>query len=331
MSETFKAFVVEKGADGVIGTVKTLTEADLPQGEVLVAVAASTLNYKDGLVAQGLGNLVKTYPHVPGVDFAGTVLSSTSPLYAPGDAVILTGWRVGELYWGGYAQRARVAADWLVPLPPRLTPRQAMAVGTAGLTAMLCVMALEDGGLTPDKGPVLVTGASGGVGSVAVSILSHLGYEVAALTGKTAEHAYLETLGARRIIDRAEMSEPLGKPLESETWAGVVDTVGGVPLARALAQLKYNGVVAACGLASSAKLETTVIPFLLRGAKLIGIDSVMQPKEARIKAWARVAKDLPLDKLEAIATDHGLAEVPELAKQILTGKIRGRVVIDVNR
>lgn len=331
MSDSFKAFVVDKTAEGVSGSVKTLSVADLPPGEVLVKVAASTLNYKDGLVAQGLGNLVKTYPHVPGVDFAGTVVSSASPLYYPGDAVILTGWRVGELHWGGYAQMARVSADWLVPMPPQLSPRQAMAVGTAGLTAMLCVMALEDGGVTPAKGPVLVTGATGGVGSVAVAILASLGYEVAALTGKAEEHPYLESLGARRVIDRSEMAEVLGKPLESETWAGVVDTVGGVPLARALAQMKYGGVVAACGLASSPKLETTVIPFLLRGVKLVGIDSVMQPKDARIKAWGRVARDLPIAKLEAMAHDHGLSEVPELAKRILTGKVRGRVVIDVNR
>ncbi|MBN2751505.1 MAG: oxidoreductase [Rhodospirillaceae bacterium] len=331
MSDAFKAFVVDKTTDGVVGTVKTLTLADLPEGEVLVAVAASTLNYKDGLVAQGLGNLVKTYPHVPGVDFAGTVMSSTSPDYKPGDAVILTGWRVGEIHWGGYAQRAQVQADWLVPLPPELSPRQAMAVGTAGLTAMLCVMALEDGGVTPDKGPILVTGATGGVGSVSVAILSRLGYEVVAMTGKDSEHAYLKELGATSIIDRAELSEPSNKPLERETWAGVVDGVGGVPLARALAQMKYNGVIASCGLAASAKLDTTVIPFLLRGVKLIGIDSVMKPKPDRMKAWARIAKDLPLEKLEAIASDHSLDEIPELAKQILTGKTRGRIVIDVNR
>jgi len=331
MSDAFRAFVVEKTEGGVTGAIKTLTEADLPAGDVLVSVAASSLNYKDGLAAQGLGNLVKTYPHVPGIDFAGTVISSASPDYKPGDAVVLTGWWVGERHWGGYAQKARVKSEWLVPLPKGLTPRQAMAVGTAGFTAMLCVMALEDGGVTPEKGPVLVTGATGGVGSVAVAILANLGYEVAALTGKASEHAYLESLGARRIVDRAEMSEPLGKPLEAETWAGVVDTVGGVPLARALAQMKYNGVAAACGLAASAKLETTVIPFLLRGVRLCGIDSVMKPKPDRLTAWARIAKDLPLAKLEAIASDHSLAEVPELAKQILTGKVRGRVVIDVNR
>lgn len=328
----FKALVVDRDADGkVSASIEELEDSRLPEGDVTVAVDYSTVNYKDGLVLNGLGNLVKTYPHVPGVDFAGTVETSDNPDFKPGDKVVLTGWRVGEIHWGGYAQKARVKSDWLVKLPAGLTTRQAMAVGTAGFTAMLAVMGLEEHGLTPDEdGEVLVTGATGGVGSVAVAILAKLGYRVAALTGKSSEHAYLKDLGAATILDRAELAEPSKKPLESERWNGVVDAVGGTVLARALAQLKARHSAAAVGLAGGNKLDTTVIPFIIRGCNLLGIDSVFCPKERREAAWARLVSDLPVDKLNAMEVDVALSDLPGIGKDILAGKVRGRVVVDVN-
>lgn len=327
----FNALVVEKDEAGATrAAVQALDEARLPPGDVTVAVEYSTLNYKDGLCLTTGGGLVRTYPHVPGIDFAGRVLASQDARYAPGDAVVLTGWRVGEVWWGGYAQRARVKADWLVPLPAGLTTRAAMAVGTAGLTAMLAVMALEDHGLKPGQGPVLVTGAAGGVGSVAVALLAALGHEVAAVTGRPETEGYLRGLGAARIVPRAELAETVKRPLESETWAGCVDAVGGAMLARVLGQMKYRTSVAAVGLAGGAALPATVIPFLLRGVNLLGIDSVMRPYEDRVRAWGRIARDLPMDRLEAMVRPATLADLPALGPAILAGQVQGRVVVDVN-
>lgn len=326
----FRALVVEKDEAGATSArVQTLTEDRLPEGDVTVAVEYSTLNYKDGLCLGSGGGLVKVWPHVPGIDFAGTVADSRDPRYRPGDRVLLTGWRVGEIHWGGYAEKARVRADWLVPLPEGLTTRQAMAVGTAGLTAMLAIMALEDHGLRPGQGPVLVTGAAGGVGSVATAILGHLGYEVAAVTGRPEAEEYLRSLGASRIVARQELAEPSKRPLESETWAAAVDSVGGVMLARLLGQMKYNGSVASVGLAGGTALPTTVIPFIIRGVNLLGIDSVTQPFARRQQAWARIARDLPMEKLEAMVQPAGLANLPALGRAILQGQVRGRVVVDV--
>ncbi len=327
---TFRALVVDKDDQGVTSaSVQTLGEDRLPAGDVTVAVEYSTLNYKDGLCLGPGGGLVRTYPHVPGIDFAGSVEASDDPRYAPGDKVVLTGWRVGEVHWGGYAEKARVKADWLVPLPTGLSTRQAMAVGTAGFTAMLAVMALEDHGLTPGQGEVLVTGAAGGVGSVATAILAHLGYGVAAVTGRPDQADYLRGLGASRIVARAELAETVKRPLEAETWAGCVDAVGGAMLARVLGQMKYGASVAAVGLAGGAGLPATVVPFLLRGVNLLGIDSVMQPFAARQRAWDRIARDLPLDKLEAMIVPAGLSDLPDLGRAILAGGVRGRVLVDV--
>jgi acrylyl-CoA reductase (NADPH) len=327
----FNALIVNKDGEGRTSAgVETIDEARLPDGDVTVAVEYSTLNYKDGLCLTSGGGLVKTYPHVPGIDFAGTVEQSDDARYKPGDKVVLTGWRVGEVWWGGYAQKARVKADWLVPLPEGLSTRDAMAVGTAGFTAMLAVMALEDHGLAPDRGPVLVTGAAGGVGSVATAILSNLGYEVAAVTGRPEQEDYLKGLGAARIVPRGELAETVKRPLESEAWAGCVDAVGGAMLARVLGQMKYGGSVAAVGLAGGAALPATVIPFLLRGVNLLGIDSVMRPHEDRVRAWSRIASDLPLKRLADMVRPATLAELPELGAAILRGEVRGRVVVDVN-
>ena len=328
----FKALVLEQNDEGLAAaTVKEIDENALPEGDVTVAVEYSTVNYKDGLcLSPKGGGLVRAYPHVGGIDFAGTVEASSDDRYKPGDKVVLTGWRVGEVHWGGYAQKARVKADWLVPLPEGLSPRDAMAVGTAGFTSMLAVMALEDHGLTPDKGEVLVTGAAGGVGSVATAILGSLGYEVAAVTGRPEQEGYLKELGAARIVARGELNETVKRPLEAETWAGCVDAVGGEMLARVLGQMKYGGSVAAVGLAGGAALPATVIPFLLRGVNLLGIDSVMQPYENRLRAWERVARDLPMDKLAAMIQPATLSDLPGLGKAILDGKVKGRVVVDVN-
>jgi acrylyl-CoA reductase (NADPH) len=328
----FRALVVEKDEAGAThASVQTLGEDRLPDGDVTVAVEYSTLNYKDGLCLGAGGGLVKVWPHVPGVDFAGTVEESRDPRYKAGDRVILTGWRVGEIWWGGYAEKARVKADWLVPAPQGLSTRQAMAVGTAGLTAILAVMALEDHGLTAGQGPVLVTGAAGGVGSVATALLASLGYEVAAVTGRPETEGYLRDLGAARIVPRAELAETVKRPLESETWAGCVDAVGGSMLARVLGQIKYGGSVAAVGLAGGTALPATVIPFLLRGVNLLGIDSVMRPYADRLRAWERIARDLPMAKLEAMVVPAGLGDLPGLGAAILKGDVRGRVVVDVRQ
>jgi len=328
----FKALVVEKDDESgkTSAEVKTLTLEDLPHAEVTVAVEYSTVNYKDGLCIGPGGGLVRKYPHVPGIDFAGTVESSDDERYKPGDKVVLTGWRVGEAHWGGYSQKARVKADWLVPLPDGLDTRAAMAVGTAGFTAMLAIMALEDHGLTPGNGPVLVTGAAGGVGSVATAILANLGYDVAGVTGRPETGDYLKSLGATQIVARDEINETVKRPLEAETWAGCVDAVGGDMLARVLGQMKYGASVSAVGLAGGAGLPATVIPFLLRGVNLLGIDSVMQPYDNRVRAWARIAKDLPMDKLDAMIQPATLSDLPQLGRDILKGQVKGRVVVDVN-
>ncbi|MFW8592926.1 MDR family oxidoreductase [Cribrihabitans neustonicus] len=327
-----KALIVRKeGDEKPVAAVEDITEDMLPEAEVTVAVDYSTVNYKDGLCIGPGGGLVRKYPHVPGIDFAGTVEASSDDRYKPGDKVVLTGWRVGEAHWGGYAQKARVKADWLVPLPAGLDTRQAMAVGTAGLTAMLAVMALEDQGMEKDHGPVLVTGAAGGVGSVATAILANLGYEVAAVTGRPEQADYLKSLGATEIVNRHELTEVTRKPLESERWAGCVDAVGGAMLGRVLKQMKYGTSVAAIGLAGGAAIEGALVtPFILRGVNLLGIDSVMQPFENRQRAWQRIAKDLPMDKLEAMVQPATLADLPELGKGILKGQVKGRVVVDVN-
>ncbi|MDE0859468.1 MAG: oxidoreductase [Akkermansiaceae bacterium] len=328
---TFHALVVEKnGESEVSAVVQSLTEDQLPAGNVTVAIEYSTVNYKDGLCMRAGGGLVRNYPHVPGIDFAGTVESSEDSRYRPGDKVVLTGWRVGERHWGGYSQKARVKADWLVPLPEGLTTRQTMAIGTAGFAAILAIIALEDHGLKPDQGEVLVTGAAGGVGSIATAILANLGYQVAAVTGRPETTDYLKSLGASRIVARDEIDTVSKRPLEAERWSGCLDAVGGAMLARVIGQLKYGASVAAIGLAGGAALPSSVIPFLLRGVNLLGIDSVMQPFEQRERAWRRLANDLPLEKLDAMIHVVNLVEVPALGDQILKGRIKGRIVVDVN-
>ncbi len=326
----FDALVVNKDEESgkTSAAVTQLSLDDLPEAEVTVAVEYTTINYKDGLCIGPGGGLVRKYPHVPGIDFAGTVEASDDDRYKPGDKVVLTGWRVGEAHWGGYAQKARVKADWLVPLPDGLDTRQAMAVGTAGFTAMLSVMALEDHGIK--EGPVLVTGAAGGVGSVATAILANLGHAVAGVTGRPETADYLTSLGASQIVAREELNETTKRPLEAETWGGCVDAVGGAMLARVLGQMEYGASVAAVGLAGGAGLSTTVIPFLLRGVNLLGIDSVMQPYANRLRAWERLAKDLPMDKLETMIQPATLSELPKLGADILKGQVKGRVVVDVN-
>jgi acrylyl-CoA reductase (NADPH) len=325
----FKALLLTEKDGKVSSEITQLDEERLPEGDVTVRVQYSTLNYKDGLILNGLGRLVRSYPHVPGVDFAGVVEASQHPRFKPGDTVILTGWRVGEAQWGGYAERARVKGDWLVKLPADLTARHAMAIGTAGFTAMLSVMALEQHALTPASGDVLVTGAAGGVGSVAIAILKQLGYRVVASTGRADTHDYLKGLGAAEIIDRATIAQPSGKPLESERWAACIDSVGGGTLAAILPQMKYRASIAACGLAGGSKLETTVIPFIIRGVKLLGIDSVASPPDERGEAWTRLAHDLPPDKLDAIIVPAKLEDLPALSKKILDGQVRGRVVVEI--
>lgn len=328
---SFDALIVTKDEESgrTTAAIEQIDESRLPEGEVTVAVAYSTVNYKDGLCLTGAGGLVRKYPHVPGIDFAGTVEASEDDRYKAGDAVVLTGWRVGEAHWGGYAQKARVKADWLVPLPEGLTPKQAMAVGTAGFTAMLAVMALEDHGLEPSRGEVLVTGAAGGVGSVAVAILANRGYEVVGVTGRPETADYLKGLGCARIVPREELNETVKRPLEAETWAGCIDAVGGDMLARVLGQMKYGASVAAVGLAGGARLPATVIPFLLRGVNLLGIDSVMQPYDNRVRAWKRIVEDLPMDKLDTMIHPATLADLPDLGPAILEGRVKGRVVVDL--
>lgn len=326
----FRALVLQENQNHVTATIEELSETRLPEGDVDVAIEYSSLNYKDGMILKGLGRLVHQYPHVPGVDLAGTVMESRSHAFHPGDRVVLTGWHVGERHWGGYAQKARVKSEWLLPLPESLTTRQAMAIGTAGVAAMLAVMALEEHGLAPDKGEALVTGATGGVGSLALLLLAARGYNVVAVTGRPELHGYLKSLGATTILDRQEFSQPPSKPLESERWVGCVDAVGGAMLARALAQLRYGSAVAAVGLAGGNKLETTVLPFLLRGVNLLGIDSTQCPTARRREVWRRLARELPLEKLDALTAVARLAELPRLADEILMGRVRGRVVVDVS-
>jgi acrylyl-CoA reductase (NADPH) len=325
----FKAILIEKDDLGYRAAVKDLDDAALPEGNVTVRVAYSTLNYKDGLAITGQSPVVRKFPMVPGIDLAGTVEASSHPDYKPGDAVVLNGWGVGETHWGGLAQRARLNGDWLVPLPAAFTPAQAMAIGTAGYTAMLCVLALERHGITPDRGEIVVTGASGGVGSVAVSILAKLGYTVAAVTGRPQEADYLKSLGASTVLDRAELSSP-GKALAKERWAGAVDTVGSHTLANVCAATKYRGVVTACGLAGGMDLPASVAPFILRGVTLAGIDSVMCPRPERLLAWQRLAQDLDLGKLALITHEISLAEAIPTARRLLDGQVRGRVVVNVN-
>lgn len=323
----FNALVLDKDGDTVTASVKTLDDAALPVGEVLVDVAYSDVNYKDGLIVRNKAPLVRNFPHVPGIDFSGTVAEAAGG-YAAGDPVVLTGWGVGERQWGGFAQKARVKAAQLVKLPSGLSLQQAMALGTAGFTAMLCVMALEDHG-APKDGPILVTGAGGGVGSVAVAVLANLGYQVTAVTGREETKDYLRGLGAAEVVGR-DILAPSGKPMDSSKWAGCVDTVGGEILATVLTQMNYGASVAACGNAAGAGLKTTVLPFILRGTNLLGIDSVNCPHPRRQAAWDRLAADLPLDKLDAMTTVRPLAEVPAVADEILAGQVRGRTVIDVN-
>src|SRR5215469_4077619 len=326
---TFRALVLhEEGGKGV-PRIEAVEEERLPPGEVTVAVECSTLNYKDGMILEGIGRLVRNYPHVPGVDFAGAVERSESPEFKPGDPVILTGWRVGEVQWGGYAEKARVPAAYLVRRPEGLSARRSMAIGTAGFTAMLAVIALERHGLRPGAGDVLVTGAAGGLGSVAVSLLSRLGYRVAASTGRPELRDYLTGLGAADLVERAALAAKPSRPLDSERWAGAVDAVGGTTLATILTQLNYRAGVAACGLAGGSELPATVVPFLLRGVNLFGIDSVMCPRGERIEAWQRLVRDLPLGRLEAITQTVPLSNLPDLAPQILKGEVRGRIVVDV--
>jgi len=329
---SFRALVLSQGPDRkVSGAIETLSEERLPAGDVTVAVEYSTLNYKDGLVLTSGGGLVKTWPHVGGIDFAGTVEASENPAFKPGDRVVLNGWRVGELHWGGYATKARVKGDWLVKLPPTLTTKRAMAIGTAGYTSMLCVMALETHGIEPGAGEILVTGAAGGVGSVAVAILAKLGYATVAATGRPQEADYLKALGATTIMDRKELVEAPDRPLLAERFAGLVDTVSGVMFARSLAQLRYGGAAAVCGLAAGPAFPGSILPFILRGITVYGIDSVMMPKGPREEAWQRLSHDLPLDKLDSTVSVVGLGDVAALAPKILKGEIRGRVVVDVNR
>lgn len=332
MASEFRALYLEEHDGKVAPHIRTLTQDALPPGDVLVRVAYSDVNYKDGMVVRGLGKLVRTYPHVPGIDFSGVVEASESERFKPGDHVILTGWRVGEVHWGGYAGMARVKSDWLVPLPDGLTLQQAMAIGTAGFTAMLALMALEDHGLRPDaRGEVLVTGASGGVGSVAVALLGNLGYRVAAVTGSADAQDYLRALGATHIVDRKELETPSKGPLGSERWSGAIDNVGGPVLGNILASLCYWGSCASVGNAGGIKFESTVLPFLLRGVNLLGIDSATCPRQRREIAWPRLARELPLDKLASMTQTVPLGAIPSVADEILKGKTRGRIVIDVTK
>ncbi|WP_072386368.1 MDR family oxidoreductase [Hyphomicrobium sp. CS1BSMeth3] len=325
---SFKGLLLTKGDAGPHAAWTELTDADLMDGDVTVRVSHSTINYKDGLAITGRAPVVRRWPMIPGIDFAGEVIASGNPAFKAGDSVVLNGWGVGETHLGGYAERARVKADWLVPLPPAFTPAQAMAIGTAGYTAMLCVLALERNGITPDRGPVLVTGAAGGVGSVAIALLGKLGYTVIASTGRASEAEYLKGLGASEVIDRAELSGP-ARPLGKERWAGAVDSVGSNTLANAIAMTKYDGCVAACGLAQGMDLPSSVAPFILRGVTLAGVDSVMAPHARRLDAWTRLARDLDIDKLDQMAVKRPISDVITLAPEILAGKIRGRVVLEI--
>jgi acrylyl-CoA reductase (NADPH) len=325
---SFKGLLLTKGEAGPAAAWTELTDADLMDGDVTVRVSHSTINYKDGLAITGKAPVVRRWPKSPGIDFTGDVITSNNPAFKPGDAVILNGWGVGETHLGGYAERARVKGDWLVPRPAAFTPAQAMAIGTAGYTAMLCVMALERNGITPDRGAVLVTGAAGGVGSVAIALLAKLGYTVIASTGRAAEADYLKGLGASEIIDRAELSGT-PRPLNKERWAGAIDVVGSTTLANVISMTKYDGCVAACGLAQGLDLPGSVAPFILRGITLAGVDSVMALKARRLEAWTRLARDLDLAKLDALTITRPISDVVALAPEILAGKVRGRVVLEI--
>jgi acrylyl-CoA reductase (NADPH) len=326
--QRFKALVATKGEKGPDVAWKELTEGDLMDGDVSVRVSHSTINYKDALALTGKAPVIRRWPMIPGIDFAGTVVSSSQAAFKAGDAVILNGWGCGETHLGAYAQVARVKGDWLVPKPTQFSAAEAMAIGTAGYTAMLCVLALERSGVTPDKGPIVVTGAAGGVGSVAIALLAKLGYQVIASTGRAGEADYLRSLGAGEIIDRAELSAP-AKPLGKERWAGGIDAVGSHTLANVISMTKYGGAVAACGLAQGMDLTTSVAPFILRGVTLAGIDSVMAPKAVRIEAWNRLARDLDKAKLAAMTVTRPIADVTALAPDLLAGKVRGRVVLEI--
>lgn len=326
--QSFKGFLLTKSDKGQSLAWTDLTDEDLMEGDVTVAVSHSTINYKDGLALTGKAPVVRRWPMIPGIDFAGDVLTSTNPELKPGDAVILNGWGLGETHTGAYAQRARVKGDWLIKRPAGISAAQAMAIGTAGYTAMLCILALEKHEVTPDKGPVLVTGAAGGVGSVAIAILSKLGYHVIASTGRATESDYLKALGAKEIMDRAELAGP-GRALGKERFAGVVDAVGSTTLANAISMTKYAGCVAACGLAQGMDLPGSVAPFILRGVTLAGIDSVMAPKKKRIEAWDRLARDLDQGLLDALSVTRPIADAPALAPEILAGRVRGRIVLEI--
>jgi acrylyl-CoA reductase (NADPH) len=326
---SFNALLATKTGDAITAGVVPLTEQDLMPGDVTVAVEYSTVNYKDALALSGRSPVIRTFPLIPGIDLAGVVESSSHPGYAPGDRVLVNGWGLSQTHHGGYAQKARVPGEWLVKIPEAFTSRDAMAIGTAGYTAMLSVLALEHGGVSPDQGDILVTGANGGAGSIAIALLSTLGYRVVASTGRLEESAYLKELGAAEILDRATLSEP-GAPIAKERWAGAIDAVGSHTLANVLAQTRYRGVVAAFGLAQGADLPGSVLPFILRNVTLAGIDSVNAPYAAREQAWTRLAADLDLGKLARTTQMIGLAEVPALAGQVLQGRVQGRAVVDVN-
>lgn len=324
---SFRAILLQENDEKIRGSVTDLEDGQLPEGDVTVRIDYSDLNYKDGLILKGLARLVRNYPHVPGIDFSGTVEQSDSADFSAGDRVVLTGWGLGERHWGGFSQKARVKSDWLVKVPDGLTNLQAMAIGTAGFTAMISVMALEDAGLAKGTGPVLVTGASGGVGSVAVAILAALGFDVTASTGKSDEHGYLRDLGATEVMGRLEST---GRPLDKGQWAGCVDTVGGDTLVTAFTQMNPHASVAVCGNAGGNGMNATVLPLILRGVNLLGIDSVMYPAAPRVTAWQRLASDLPIDKLEAMMDVIPLEETFAAGETILKGGVRGRTVIDVN-
>lgn len=329
MSETFRAVLLEQADGRTTARVAELDPGSLPEGDVLVDVAFSTLNYKDALAITGAGKIVRQFPFVPGIDLAGTVSRSEHPCFKPGDEVILTGWGVGERHWGGLAEKARVKGDWLLLRPEGLSLEQAMAIGTAGFTAMLCVMALEEQGVAPEKGEVVVTGAAGGVGSIAIPLLARRGFKVVASTGRAELEGYLKGLGAAEVVGRERFAQGSKAPLDSARWAGAIDTVGGDTLANLLKGMQYHGVVAACGLAGSSSLDATVFPFILRGVRLIGVDSVLYPAERRPAVWARLARDLDPGLLASMETRIGLADVPKVAPEFLKGAVRGRVVVDV--
>ena len=326
---SYRALMLTEQDDGKIATeVTTITDADLPQdGDVIVDVDYSNLNYKDGMIINGLGKLVRNYPHIPGVDMAGTIVSSEDDRFKEGDKVLVTGWRFGEVWWGGYAERVRVKSDWIIPLPKGVTTREAMILGTAGITAVQAIMRLEDHGLSPDQGEVLVTGAAGGVGSLAVAMLANRGYQVAAVTGRPETADYLTSLGASKIVPREELSEPTTRPMESAVWTGCVDNVGGSTLSRALGQMAYGASVAAIGNAGGIKLEATVLPFLLRGVNLLGIDSVMVPNDQRTIYWDNAVKWMPMEKIEHLVSEAKLEDMLDHAKSILKGQVKGRILV----